>query len=200
MSTRQPVDLAAQVDSIIASLVPEALPRREDLETLARHREWLLGLEDEVITLFYDTLYAYPATAEVFAPGERPAREQTLRNWWQRTVGAPVDLVYYRWMCLVGLVPIRRKVTNPMMLSMLQVVGEHVVTQAGTELGPDEAWALQRAFARLTTAVGAIIAEAYTMGYVGALEDLAGLDPKLTERMLQLELKRIEEQGRSQLG
>jgi Ni,Fe-hydrogenase III large subunit len=48
--------------------------------------------------------------------------------------------------------------------------------------------------------VGAIISEAYTMGYVGALEDLAGLDPKLTARMLELEVKRIEQESRSQLG
>jgi hypothetical protein len=156
-------------------------------------------LEGEVVTLFYDTLYAYTTTADVFVPGERAAREQTLREWWQRTVGTPVDLAYYRWMCLVGIVHIRRKVTNPMMLSMLQVVSDHVVTRAGADLGDAEAWALQQAFSRLTTAVGAIIAEAYTMGYVGALEDLAGLDPKLTDRMLQMELKRIEEQGRSQL-
>lgn len=199
MSAGQPIDLPAQVDAIIAALVPQALPRREDLDTLTRHRDWLLGLEGEIVTLFYDTLYAYTTTAEVFVPGERAAREQTLREWWQRTVGTPVDLAYYRWMCLVGIVHIRRKVTNPMMLSMLQVVSDHVVTRAGADLGDGEAWALQQAFSRLTTAVGAIIAEAYTMGYVGALEDLAGLDPKLTDRMLQMELKRIEEQGRSQL-
>ncbi len=192
--------MVAMVDGIIESLVPQALPRAEDVATLARHREWLLGIEDEVVVLFYDTLYAYSTTAEVFVPGERPAREQTLRHWWQRTVGTPIDLTYYRWMCLVGIVHIRRKVTNPMMLSMLQVVTEHVVTRAGADLGASEAWALQQALGRLTTAVGAIIAESYTIGYVGALEDLAGLDPKLTERMLQLELKRLEEQGRDQLG
>lgn len=200
MSQRQSIDMAALVDGIIASLVPQALPRPEDVDTLARHRAWLLALEDEVVTVFYDTLYAFDTTAQVFVPGERPQREQTLREWWRRTVGVPVDLLYYRWMCLVGIVHIRRKVTNPMMLSMLQVVTDHVVTRAGAVLGNSEAWALQQAFSRLSTAVGSIIAEAYTMGYVGALQDLAGLDPKLTDRMLQLELKRLEDQGRAQLG
>ena len=200
MSNHPPVDIAAMVDGIIASLVPQALPHPEDLETLERNRDWLLSLEDEVVVVFYDTLYAYPTTEAVFLPGERQAREATLRGWWRRTVGAPIDLGYYRWMSLVGIVHIRRKVTNPMMLSMLQVVGDHIVTRAGAALGSDEAWALQQAFARLSTAVGAIISEAYTMGYVGALQDLAGLDPKLTDRMLQLELKRLEEQGRAQLS
>ena len=200
MSGERPVDLAALVDRIIESIVPQALPRADDVATLERHRPWLLGIEDEVVTLFYDTLYAYPVTAEVFTAGERAAREATLRAWWQRTVGVTIDLTYYRWMCLVGIVHIRRGVRNPMMLSMLHMVSEHVVTRAEADLGAPEACALQQAFARISTAVGAIISEAYTMGYVGALEDLGGLDPKLTDRMLQLELKRLEDQGRSQLS
>jgi hypothetical protein len=196
----RPVELHSMVDSILKSLVPSALPRPEDHETLARNRAWLLGLEDELVALFYDTLYGYPVTATVFVDGERPDREQTLRGWWQRTVGAPIDMEYFRWMAFVGIVHIKRGVTNPMMLSMLQVVSEHVVDQARVALGETEATRLQQAFARVGTTVGSIISEAYTTGYVGALEDLAGLDPKLTARMLAMEVKRIEQEGRAQLG
>jgi len=194
------VDVAALIDGIIASLVPAALPQADDHATLARNREWLLGLEDEITTLFYDSLYAHAATAAVFQDGERAAREQTLRGWWQRTVGAPVDTAYLRWMSLVGIVHIKRRVTNPMMLSMLQIVTERVVTRARADLGDVEAQALQQALSRLSTAIGAIISEAYTMGFVGALEDLAGLDPKLTARMLDLEVQRIERESRAQLA
>ena len=88
MTTGRSVDLAALIDTIIASLVPQALPQQADHDTLARNCEWLLSLEDEVVGLFYDTLYAYPVTAGVFVDGERAAREQTLRGWWQRTFGA----------------------------------------------------------------------------------------------------------------
>lgn len=200
MSAPRSVDLAALIDGIIASLVPAALPQADDHATLARNRQWLLSLEDEITTTFYDSLYAHAATAAVFVDGERAAREQTLRGWWQRTVGQPVDVAYFRWMSLVGIVHIKRRVTNPMMLSMLQIVSEHVVRRARADLGEVEAQALQQAFARLTTTVGAIISEAYTMGYVGALEDLAGLDPKLTARMLDLEVQRIERESRAQLG
>jgi hypothetical protein len=194
------VDLNQMVDSILATIVPAALPRPEDHETLARNRAWLLGMENELVALFYDTLYAYPVTATVFVDGERPDREQTLRGWWQRTVGAPIDMEYFRWMAFVGIVHIKRGVTNPMMLSMLQVVSEHVVVVARIALGEAEAVKLQQAFARISTTVGSIISEAYTIGYLGALEDLAGLDPKLTARMLAMEVKRIEAEGRAQLG
>ncbi|MDO8363197.1 MAG: protoglobin domain-containing protein [Actinomycetota bacterium] len=194
------LDLHALVDGILSSLVPQALPRQDDHEVLERNRAWLLSLEDELVALFYDTLYAYPTTAEVFVPGERTTREQTLRGWWQRTVGAPIDMDYFRWMGLVGIVHIKRKVTNPMMLSMLQVVSDHVVLRARSALGDAEATQLQQAFARISTTVGAIISETYTMSYVGALEDLAGLDPKLTARMLELEVKRLEQACRAQLG
>ena len=96
------VDLTVMVDDILRTLVPAALPRAEDHEALARNRAWLLGLETEIVALFYDTLYAYPVTATVFAEGERPDREQTLRGWWQKTVGAPIDMEYFRWMAFVG--------------------------------------------------------------------------------------------------
>jgi len=194
------VELHSMVDSILKSLVPTALPRPEDHDTLARNRAWLLGLESDLVALFYDTLYGYPVTAAVFVEGERGDREQTLRGWWQRTVGQPIDMEYFRWMTFVGIVHIKRGVTNPMMLSMLQVVVERIVDRARAELGEAEAARLQQAFARISTTVGSIISEAYTMGYVGALEDLAGLDPKLTARMLAMEVKRIEQEGRAQLG
>jgi hypothetical protein len=194
------VDLNQMVDAILTSVVPSALPRPQDHKALARNRAWLLGLESEVVALFYDTLYAYPKTAGVFVDGERAEREQTLRGWWQRTVGAPIDMDYFRWMAFVGIIHIKRGVTNPMMLSMLQVVTEHVVDRARAALGEGEAVPLQQAFARISATVGAIISEAYTTGYVGALEDLAGLDPKLTARMLAMEVKRLETEGRAQLG
>lgn len=194
------VDLNQMVDSILRTLVPSALPRPEDHETLARNRAFLLGLEDELVALFYDTLFGYPVTSAVFVDGERAAREQTLRGWWQRTVGQPIDMEYFRWMAFVGIVHIKRGVTNPMMLSMLQVVTERIVVVSRATLGEAEAVKLQQAFARISTTVGAIISEAYTIGYLGALEDLAGLDPKLTARMLAMEVKRIETEGRAQLG
>jgi hypothetical protein len=87
-----------------------------------------------------------------------------------------------------------------MMLSMLQVVGEHVAIRAREALSDDEAVRLQQAFARIGATVGSIISEAYTKGYVSALEDLAGLDPKLTARMLAMEVTRIEAAGRAQLA
>lgn len=194
------VNLNQMVDGILAALVPAALSRPEDHETLARNRAWLLSMEDEIVALFYDSLYAYPPTTRVFVEGERADREQTLRGWWQRTVGAPIDMEYFRWMAFVGIVHIKRGVTNPMMLSMLQIVSDHVVVVARVALGEAEAVKLQQAFARVATTVGAIISEAYTVGYLGALEDLAGLDPKLTARMLAMEVKRIEAEGRAQLG
>jgi predicted regulator of Ras-like GTPase activity (Roadblock/LC7/MglB family) len=124
------------------------------LQALVDHRDWLLAQEDALVALFYDTLYDYPATAAVFVDGERAAREQTLRNWWQRTVGTPIDIDYFRWMAFVGIVHIRRGVTNPMMLSMLQVVSGHVVTSARAALGDRAAVDLQEAFSRISTTVG----------------------------------------------
>ena len=194
------MNLALTTDTTLHSMVPSALLRDEDRATLAANREYLLGLTESIVSTFYDSAFGHAPTAAVFEEGERPAREETLRHWWHRTVGAPLDEQYFKWMSFVGIVHIRRGVSNPMMLSMLQVVGDFVVERATTDLGGEQAAKLGSTFGRLATTVGSLIAETFTRGYVGALEDLAGLDPKLTARMLSLEVKRLEEDGRAQIG
>lgn len=190
-------ELSAQ---IIDQLVPATLVTDDDRAVIAANRDFLLGLEDALVTTFYDTLYAHPATAAVFEEGERPAREQTLRDWWRRTVAAPLDEGYFAWMALVGVVHIRRGVQNPMMLSMFHLVSDVVHAEALAQLGPDAAEELRLAFSHLSSTVSSIISESYTKGYLAALQDLAGLDPKLTERMLHIELRELEANARAALG
>lgn len=186
-------------DHILQQVVPESTLTAEDQATFERHRDFLLGIEDDLVSIFYDTLYAHPPTAAVFEEGERPDREQTLRDWWQRTVGKPLDDSYWRWMALVGIVHIRRGVRNPMMISIVNVVSDAVYDKAAEALDEQEAEALRVAFGHLASTLTSIISEAYTLSYIGALENLAGLDPKLTKRMLDIEVRQLEEDARAKL-
>jgi hypothetical protein len=195
---------AMQVDEmatvILEQVVPASTLTEGDGAVIERHREYLLGLEDGLVAEFYDTLFAHAPTAAVFEDGERAAREQTLRDWWRRTIGATLDDTYWHWMALVGIVHIRRGVRNPMMSSIVTVVGNFVHQRALADLPPEEAEALRVAFSHLASTVVSVISEAYTMSYVGALENLAGLDPKLTERMLAIEVKSLEANGREKIA
>jgi hypothetical protein len=190
-------ELTAQ---IMHELLPATVVTDADRAVIAANKDFLLSLEDTLVATFYDSLFAHPPTAAVFQDGERPAREQTLRDWWQRTVAAPLDDKYFAWMTLVGVVHIRRKVQNPMMLSMFHLVADTVHTQALQQLGAEKAEELRLAFSHLASTVSSIISEAYTKGYIAALQDLAGLDPKLTERMLQIEVGKLEAEARAALS
>jgi hypothetical protein len=195
------MDLDKLQAEIVSEMVPASLLNAQDATAIAEHVDFLLGIEDVLVADFYDTLLAHPPTAEVFEPGERPAREETLRGWWQRTVGGPLDDAYWAWMGLVGVVHIRRGVRNPMMLSMMALVEDVVHREAvAAGLAPQEVERLRVAFGHLTLTASAVISESYTQSYVGALQALGGLNPRLLANMLAIEIQAIEDAGRASLG
>jgi len=194
------ISLHELASSVIASCPPQVRLTAEDRQVIAAHQGFLAGLEDELVAAFYDTLYAHEPTSAVFEEGERPAREETLRGWWRRTVTGPLDDAYFAWMALVGVVHIRRGVRNPMMLSMFHVVTDAVHARARATLGDDEAERLRLAFSHLAATVSSVISDSYTETYIEALHDLAGLNPALSERMLHITVRDLEAQGRTQLA
>lgn len=189
--------LATLAKEILETCLPQVTITDADRAVIATHAPFLLGLEDELVTLFYDTVYGYAPTAAIFEEGERPAREATLREWWQRTITSGLDDNYLEWMCLVGIIHIRRKVQNPMMISMFQMIANAVHKAALQSLAPEAAEELRVAFSHVAATASALIADSYTKSYIGALENLAGLDPKLTARMLAIEVKELEAKARA---
>ena len=123
-----------------SQLPPQARFRPvEDGKILPRHRTFLEGLTEGLVQGFYDTLFAHPPTWAVFREGERPLREKTLRDWYLRTLAGPFNGQYFAWQALVGLVHVRRGVTNAMMTSMWNWLTEEVARKAQDALPPEEA-------------------------------------------------------------
>ena len=162
----------------LQQMPPQTRLRPEDEAVIARHKELLLSWTPELVQGFYDTLFAHTPTRKVFHEGERPAREQTLRDWWQKTVEGPLDEAYFAWMAKVGLVHVVRGVENPMMLAMASFVTEFVERKS-LEAGLPEAEALSKAFHRLGMAV---ITHGYDRYQALALYNVAGMEPALLER------------------
>lgn len=192
--------IAELTELILEQVVPQSMLTDDDAAAMAAHRDFLLGLEDDLVAAFYDTLYAHGPTKAIFEEGERPAREETLRHWWRRSVVGPIDDQYLRWMTFVGIVHIRRGVKNPMMVSITTLVRDLVRQRARAALDPAEVDRLDLAMSHLIGTIVALISESYTQGYIGALQNLAGLDPRLTARMLDIEVKDLESRGRAALA
>ncbi len=165
----------------------------EDGKVLARYAPLMEGWVEEVVQGFYDTLFAHPPTRAVFREGERPAREKTLRDWYLRTIRGPFNGQYFAWQALVGLVHVRRGVTNAMMASMWNWLTETVERKAWASLSEGEAQALAEAWRRLAFTVMALIAEEYLEAYLEALAQALGQDPEAFIGRAQAEAARLLE-------
>jgi len=182
----------AIAQEIWSQLPPQARFRPvEDGKILARHRTFLEGLTEGLVQGFYDTLFAHPPTRAVFREGERPLREKTLRDWYLRTLAGPFNGQYFAWQALVGLVHLRRGVTNAMMTSMWNWITEEVARKAQEALPPEEAWALEGAFRRLAFTVAALISEEYLDAYLEALAESMGQEPASFRALAQREAERL---------
>lgn len=160
---------------VLDTLPPEDRFSQGDGETILKNKEILLSLEDVLVQRFYDSLFAHPPTKEVFREGERPEREETLRHWWRRTVEGPFDMDYWAWQARVGLLHVRRGVTNPMMLGHAALVQRMVAESIQDK-------ALVEAMSRLMATVASIIAEGYHKVYLDALSEITGQNEGLLKR------------------
>lgn len=182
---------------IVDGCLAEAPFDDEDRLVLAGYFDVFLALEDELVTAFYDALYAHPATAAVFHDGERTERERTLRQWWRRTLESGLDRDYLEWIAVLGLVHVRRGVTLPMTLTVFHVVRDTISRAVLPELALEERIRLDTAFSHFQATAGSVMAEAFGRGYLHALEDGAGLRPELSGRLVATEIGEIEKDARA---
>lgn len=194
------MELNQLVDEILTNVLPQARLTDDDLAAITDNREFLLSIGDDLVAGFFDLVFSYPPTAAVFSDAEREHPSSFVTDWWTRTVNGPLDEDYFRWMALVGLVHIRRDVKNPLMISMFAVV-EDVVSAAGLQLlDAEEARRLRVAFRHYGALVSSLITESYTTCYKYAIEDIAGIDLTLLDRMARITAGDLEKQGRAALA
>lgn len=160
----------------------------EDAEVLIRNKDKLLEWEGELIQGFYDSLFNHNTTRAVFTDDERPAREQTLRDWYRRTLNGPFDDSYWEWQTYVGLIHIKRKVNNAMVAGMWGWVATFLGTKALEAFPPDEALKLIKAIHALQANVTALIVEGYLKNMFVAIDKAAGLNEALLGRLVATEI------------
>jgi hypothetical protein len=151
-----------------------------DAAIIAKFKDQLLALTPEIGKAFYEGLFANPATAAVFKEGERPAREKTLADWWQRTITGPVDDAYWGWQAYVGLIHVKRQVSNAMMIGQTTLIRQVVADRFPNEPG------LVAAVGRLLGEVAAVIADSYEVMMQRAMEKFAGISHSLVIQQVAL--------------
>lgn len=173
----------------------------EQASVIAAHADELLALGPEIVQAFYDTLYGHEPTEAVFGEGERPMREQSLVDWWTRTVRGPIDDNYWSWMAMVGLIHVIRRVTNPMMLAMAEFVADFVAANQGRlGLPPEEAHQVAEAFRRVAGMTGSVITWGYDHAVSSALFEVAGMPEALLARLRDAEIEEALVGARQEVG
>jgi hypothetical protein len=183
--------LADMTQKILEQMPPSTRFSDPDYQVIAKHRQLLLSLEVQVVQGFYDTLFAHAPTKAIFHDGERPAREQSLRDWWRRTLKGPFDDEYWTWQTFVGLIHIKRGVKNPMMIAMWGWALTTLRQLLQTELSNDELKELMESLERLAATVQSLTAESYLENYLAALTKSTGFSPVLLDRFVQSEVDEL---------
>ncbi len=182
------ISLADMANDIIAQMPPSTRFNDEDARLLFTSRKLLLSLESKVVQGFYDTLFAHPPTRAIFSDHERPAREQTLRTWWRRTIRGPFDDKYWQWQALVGLIHIKRKVKNPMMIGMWGWLLTILEGELEKQLSSTQVRRIMDSFKRLAATVQALTAESYLENYLSALCEATAFPPNLLDRFVDTQV------------
>lgn len=156
----------------------------EDAATLKAVWDTTQAWKEEMTQLFYDTLYSYTATKAVFREGERPSREDTLRNWYDHVANGQIDEKFWQWQWFVGLVHIPRGITNPFMLGIMSRVQQAFLVKCLAAFDQQQAVAVYHAFKRVTDVIAGLIAEGYFQSYIGAVENATGQSKALIARQV----------------
>ncbi len=176
---------------IIGEMPPEWRFRAEDAQAIAKHKVFLLSMSDELVKGFYDTLFAHAPTKAIFHDGERPEREASLKQWWQKVVEGSNDDKFWDWITGVGLLHVKRKVKNNMMVAAWGYILNLVKSRAIGNLSKEEGEALIEALVRLSKTTEASISEGYMGVYLKVLQEGSGMSEQLMEQMVNVELERV---------
>jgi hypothetical protein len=132
------------------------------LQEAAQHTQ-LWG--DDYVQMFYDTLYAYPLTRDMFREGERPKREQTIKEWYLRVTGGDLDDRFWEEQWQVGSRHVNRQVLNSYMFGMMHRTQNFFLDRCLTHFDLEKGLRVFRSFKRATDIASGLTAEGYHCTY-----------------------------------
>ena len=140
---------------------------------------------DDVVKLFYDTLFGYARTAAVFHAGERPDREKTLNEWYRSIFNATDSEAFWALQGRIGFAHIRRHINNEFMIGMASKLVQFFTQKSIESFGVEKGVAVAIAFERVLKSVVGLTAEGYDVASQAAFTESTGADSKLVNRLIQ---------------
>ncbi|HRV94424.1 MAG TPA: protoglobin domain-containing protein [Anaerolineae bacterium] len=165
-----------------------------DFDLLRQAAPQALQWGDDIVKMFYDTLYEHPRTAAVFEDSERPAREQTLAVWYQSLFEVnDVNQFLYN-QARIALLHIRRHVHNEFMVGMANKLRLLFSAKAVEAFGPEEGLNVSNAFSRVLDTVVGLTAEGYDVLSKSALSRATGVQETVIDKFIIRAVDEVEQE------
>ena len=161
----------------------------QDVERIHEHSELLLSFSDDVVSVVYKRLFEVTETSRVFAEDERPAREQSMREWYHKTVCAEINEDYWLWQWLVGALHLRRGVENPMMVSAMFLVQSVILKKSIEALGIERGEELYLSFCKLSNLVVCLVIRSFECSTYDSIQNATGMTKQLIKTNVSIGLE-----------
>lgn len=155
---------------------------------------------DEIVKIFYDTLFNYAPTAKIFKKGERSTREKVIRDWYLEVTSGTLSRHFWHRLWLLSSVHLSRGVTFSFMFGMMSRIEQVFLSKCLQEFEPSQAETVYKAFKRVTDVTMGLIAEGYLTNHrIEKIENVRaeeeGVSVFLTPWMMAKELRAKKKHG-----
>jgi hypothetical protein len=193
------MDLSTMTAEILRKIPQAMIPNAADGNLIRRYQKFFRQHENAVVKGFYDVAFNDASTREHLNPTERPARENTLREWYKITTSGHFDDHYWTWQALVGIVHVKHNIPNSAMLSMWGWIINFLQTRLLEALPAEEALAAIQVLQKVQATVCSLIVESFILTQQEAITRASGLSPAIQRRFIHIEIDSMLRQGRATL-
>ena len=193
------MELSELSASILEKMPATVIPTVDDGRLIQKHRAFFIKHEAALIQGFYDVVFADAKVSTYLSVEERRQREQTLRQWYQVTIGGHFDVAYWNWQTFVGVVHVKHGIPNSAMLGMWGWMLSFLQEKLFAELPIDDAVAVMAVLHKLQAVVASLVVEGFMLTEREAIKRASGLNNAILMRFIHIEIDRLLKQGRTAL-
>ena len=162
----------------------------EDFAALKEKSSEIATWKDEIISLFYNTLYANGSTSKVFKDGEREQREKMLGSWLEQLLSVEDDKEFWRVQGKIAFAHVKRHVYNEYMVGISSRLQEFFWEKSIATFSPQEALKVGQAFTRIISTVVGITVGLYDL----IIAEVTGASPELINNLIESSLAELQQE------
>lgn len=185
-----------EITKRILSQIPDSIKLSdEDIKTIHGNKNFILDRENIIFEKFFDILLNFEPTKNVFNEGEVPIVINVFKRWLKITLSSEFNDKYWEWQTFVGLVHIKRGITNNVFISMLSVITEMLVEEVVNHVPKESGIPILKAWLRLSRMLSSLISESYRIFYLKTVEEVTNINENLLDKMAHLAIDKLLEKN-----